>query len=152
MKSTHEIATSPTYEAGSCTIDAILVSPSLTNVTRFGWLPFGEGISDHRISFIDINSIIFLNRDRHNIIPIKAQRLQVNKKQSVKTYLRLIEHKYRKKEKRLLQRLNKLRYKTNGDKNDQRNQADRSDKNKHSTKRRTAMKKNICWTSSVLPN
>ena len=56
MKSTHKIDTPPTYKAGSCTIDAILVSPSLTNVTRAGWIPFGEGIGDHRISFIDINS------------------------------------------------------------------------------------------------
>ena len=79
MKSTHKIDTPPTYKAGSCTIDAILVSPSLTNVTTSSWLPFGEGIGDHRIAFIDINSKIVLNRDRHDIIPIKARLLQVDK-------------------------------------------------------------------------
>ena len=79
-------------------------------MTKAGWLPFGDGVGNHRILFVDINSEIVLNKDKHEIIPIRARRLQLKKENSVKKYLELIEQQYCKHN--LLQRLNGLRSKT----------------------------------------
>ena len=113
LKAKHNSPTPPTHGAGSRTIDAILVPPSLSNVTKAGWLPFVDGVGNHRIAFVDINSEIKLNKDKHEIIPIRARRLQIKKENSVKKYLEMIEPQYCKHN--LFQRLNRLRSKTGGD-------------------------------------
>ena len=113
MKSTHRIPTPPTYEAGTRTIDTILVSPTLNNVTKAGWLPFGDGVGDHRIAYIDIDADLVLNKDKHEIVPIRARRLQIKNEKSVKRYLELVEPQFRKHN--LLERLNNIRKKTNGE-------------------------------------
>ena len=82
-------------------------------MTKSGWLPFGDGVGDHMIAFVDNNSEIVLNKDKYEIIPIRARRLQIKKEYSVNKYLELIEPQYCKHNN--LQRLNRLRSKTGRD-------------------------------------
>ena len=53
---------SATNNRGSRPIDTIMVSQKLKNNLKTGWLPFGSGIGDHRISFVDILSDKFIGK------------------------------------------------------------------------------------------
>ena len=59
----------PTNNSGSYPIDSICVSPDLMNIKRGGWLEFGEGHSDHRILYFDINFHILLGQHKNSTAP-----------------------------------------------------------------------------------
>ena len=64
-----------TNDQGSRPIDAILISASLQENIKTGWLPFGSGIGDHRIGFIDININTFIGKEKNEIASHKARKL-----------------------------------------------------------------------------
>ena len=96
-KSKHKQPSPPAFENGSKTIDAIFISSQLNSLhSRAGWLGFGQGVGDHRIAYIDINATCLINKDKQDIVPINAQRLQINKEQCMKKYNEYVEPEYQK--------------------------------------------------------
>ena len=54
----------PTNNSGSSPIDSIFVSPDLMHIKRGGWLEFGEGYSDHRVLYFDIETHEFFGNHK----------------------------------------------------------------------------------------
>ena len=112
LKSKHKQPSPPIFENGSKTIDAIFISSQLNSIHRAGWLGFGQGVGDHRIAYIDIDATCLINKDKQDIVPINARRLQIDKEQCMKKYNEYVEPEYRKH--KLLPRMNTLRRQTKG--------------------------------------
>ena len=84
-----------TQDTGSRPIDAIMVTPALTQIERGGWLQFGASVGDHRPAFIDINLKVLIEKNKYDIMTLKARRLQVGNYNSLKKYLRYVEGQFR---------------------------------------------------------
>ena len=85
-----------TQDTGSRPIDAIMVTPMLTQIERGGWLQFGASVGDHRPAFIDVNLKMLIEKNKYEIATPKARRLQVGNYNSLKKYLRYVEGQFRK--------------------------------------------------------
>ena len=80
-----------TNDQGSRPIDAILISESLQENMKTGWLTFGSGIWDHRIGFIDINISTFIEKEKNEIASHKARRLQTAHLKATEKYVKQAE-------------------------------------------------------------
>ena len=67
-------------------IDGIFVSPELIDIVRGGWLELGEGFSDHRILYFDIDMHQLLGKHKNSTAVRSIRRLQCNDPRTVKTY------------------------------------------------------------------
>ena len=76
-------------------IDGCYISPNLP-IERGGFLPFKEGIGDHRILYIDINIDTWLEGEMYKIVPLQVRKLQCGDIRIVKKYQnelkKLLEH------------------------------------------------------------
>lgn len=81
----------PTTTMGSYPIDSIFVSPELTNIIRGGWLELGEGFSDHRILYFDIDMLQLLGKHKNSTAVRNIRRLQCNDPRTVKAYNSILE-------------------------------------------------------------
>ena len=97
-----------TYDGGSRPIDAILVSHSLVEQVKTGWIAFGKGIGDHRIGFLDVNINTFIGKEKYEILTRKARRLQTKNESTLSKYLKDAEEGLRKYN--VLERLLSIRY------------------------------------------
>ena len=84
-----------TQDTGSRPIDSIMVTPALTQIERGGWLQFGASVGDHRPAFIDINLKVLIEKNKYDIMTLKARRLQVGNYNSLKKYLIYAEGQFR---------------------------------------------------------
>ena len=82
----------PTYQRGSAPIDGIFISEGL-NVTAGGYLPFGEGGSDHRALWVKINEVSAFGYAMEKVVPIMARRLTLEDPRVVGRWLDLYEAK-----------------------------------------------------------
>ena len=83
-----------TNDRGSRPIEEILISVSLLENIKTGWLPFGSGIGDHCIGFIDINIITFIGKEKNEIASHKAIRLQTKHVKATEKYVKQVEKAY----------------------------------------------------------
>ena len=74
-----------TYQRGSKTIDTILCTGGVI-VKKAGYMPFGEGIGDHRALFIDVTVASTLGVDLPPIQSVKARRLKLGDPRVIKLY------------------------------------------------------------------
>lgn len=66
-----------------------------TGQHKTGWLPFGSGIGDHRIGFIDIKMKTFIGKETNEIATHKARRLQTSHIQAMEKYTTQVEKEYK---------------------------------------------------------
>lgn len=64
------------------------------NIKRGGWLEFGEGYSEHRILYFDINSHILLERKKNSSAPRVVIRLHCRDPRTVDRYDTILEQQY----------------------------------------------------------
>ena len=71
------------------------MSKRLRHITRGGWLRFGEGIGDHRVTYIDIPTQLLLGENKFTIPPPQVRRLKCNDPRVVDRFNKLLERKYK---------------------------------------------------------
>ena len=91
LKHKHDFPTPATHDRGTKTIDSIFVSSELIACKAIGWLPFGSGIGDHRVAFLDIKLERLICKDKYEIVRQTARRLQLKNQRSVNCYIELCE-------------------------------------------------------------
>ena len=91
LKHKHDFPTPATHDRGTKTIDSIFVSSELIACEAIGWLPFGSGIGDHRVAFLDIKLEQLICKDKYDIVRQTARRLQLKNQRSVNRFIELCE-------------------------------------------------------------
>ena len=84
----------PTTDRGSYPIDAIFVSPDLTDIENGGCLKISNGFSDHRPLFIDISIKRLLGKYKNSTPPYTVRRLKCGDPKSVEQYNELLAQQY----------------------------------------------------------
>ena len=84
-----------TYNGGHAPIDSILCTNGV-KVIKAGYLPFGEGVGDHRPIFVDITIASTLGVNLPNPLSVKARRLKTNDPRITKRYNKILKAYFRK--------------------------------------------------------
>ena len=84
----------PTNNTGSKPIDSIFVSADLMDISRGGWLEFGEGFSDHRVLYFDISMHLLLGSHKNSTAPKNIRRLQCRDPRTVKRFNDILDKQY----------------------------------------------------------
>ena len=75
-------------------IGGCYISPNMI-IGKGGFLPFREGIGDHRILYIDIDINSWLEGDLHKIVPLQIRRLKCEDVRIVRNFLQELRKKTR---------------------------------------------------------
>ena len=78
-----------TYSGGNVPIDTIMCTQGI-EVLKAGYLPFGEGVGDHRPIYIDITVASSLGVNLPNPITMKARRLKTNDPRITNRYNKIL--------------------------------------------------------------
>ena len=79
-----------TYQRGSKPIDTILATSGV-RVTQAGYLPFGEGVGDHRPLYVDIEIVLVLRTHLSQVTSAAGRRLKLQDPRVVKKYNSVLE-------------------------------------------------------------
>ena len=77
----------PTHKKGSTPIDGIFVSETI-HIECGGYLPFGDGPSDHRALWIEVKESTLFGYNMEKIVPPQARKLTLEDPRVVKSGLR----------------------------------------------------------------
>ena len=80
-----------TYQRGRNPIDTILCTRGI-EVNKAGYLPFGEGVGDHRALFIDVTIASTLGVNLPPDKTAKARRLKLQDPRIIKKYVKYLKH------------------------------------------------------------
>jgi len=80
-----------TYQRGIKPIDTILCTRGIV-VEQAGYLPFGEGVGDHRALFIDVTIASTLGVNLPPDKSVRARRLKLQDPRIIKKYVRYLKH------------------------------------------------------------
>ena len=84
----------PTTDRGSYRIDSIFISPDLIDIIAGGWLPISNGLSDHRVLYIDISIKTLLGKFKNSTRPYTIRRLKCRDDKAVAKYNMFLERQY----------------------------------------------------------
>ena len=84
-----------TFDKGKLPIDSIMCSANIA-VTKAGYMPFGEGVGDHRPLMIDINERSVFGNSGAPSSKLRARKLKLNDPRIIKKYLHLLDKFYEK--------------------------------------------------------
>ena len=85
------LAPPATHDTGSRSVDAILVTPNLTNIQFGGWLEFSSSIGGHCPVYIDVKIEDFIGKSKHEIASSRTRRLQIDNHRAMTKYLKCME-------------------------------------------------------------